>query len=187
MKLKKGSIEAKRFMAKIRAKKKSTKKAPVKKAKVKKAPAKKLGYSKDRLAIVKETSRILKKYKKSPDYHKKTALTQAQVDASFVLQNRNPSHYGLSGSVKHKDTKSHNVRISVMSGLNNSIVKNALSEITNLMSKINIYKRDIDVTKKIYPTLTPQLKKTAKINIKHFNSVIKQHKATITELKKIIK
>lgn len=47
MKLKKGSPEAKRFMAKIRAKKKSTKKAPakkalVKKAKVKKAPVKKI-------------------------------------------------------------------------------------------------------------------------------------------------
>ena len=64
MKLKKGSAEAKRFMASIRAKKKGAKKVSgVKKTATKKAPT------------------------------KKTAST-------------------------HKDTKSHNVRISVVSGLN---------------------------------------------------------------------
>lgn len=66
MKLKKGSAEAKRFMASIRAKKKGAKKTAVKKTAVKKAP-------------------------------KKTAVKKAST---------------------HKDTKSHNVKISVVSGLN---------------------------------------------------------------------
>ncbi len=65
MKLKKGSAEAKRFMASIRAKKKGAKKTAVKKTAVKKAP-------------------------------KKTAVKKAST---------------------HKDTKSHNVKISVVSGL----------------------------------------------------------------------
>ena len=69
MKLKKGSAEAKRYMASIRAKKKGAKKiSGVKKTATKKAPT------------------------------KKTAST-------------------------HKDTKSHNVRISVVSGLKNDVLK----------------------------------------------------------------
>ena len=71
MKLKKGSAEAKKFMASIRAKKKGPKKAAVKKAAVKKTPAK-----------------------------------------SY-----------------HKDTKSHNVKISVVSG---QISKGKLMLIDNL-------------------------------------------------------
>jgi hypothetical protein len=65
MKLKKGSAEAKRFMASIRAKKKGAKKTAVKKTAVKKAP-------------------------------KKVAVKKAST---------------------HKDTKSHNVKISVVSGV----------------------------------------------------------------------
>jgi len=71
MKLKKGSIEAKRYMAKIRAKKK---------------PVKKLGYSKDRLDIVKETTRQLKKIKQKVGYglHKKSTLTQSKIYTSNI-------------------------------------------------------------------------------------------------------
>jgi hypothetical protein len=68
MKLKKGSAEAKRYMASIRAKKKGPKKAAVKKVTVKKAPVKK-------------------------------TVKKAPVKSI------------------HKDTKSHNVKISVVSGI----------------------------------------------------------------------
>jgi sRNA-binding protein len=85
MKLKKGSAEAKRFMASIRAKKKGAKKVSgVKKTATKKAPT------------------------------KKTAST-------------------------HKDTKSHNVRISVVSGLKThkqlkkEIFANAIIEVKGLL------------------------------------------------------
>jgi len=71
MKLKKGSAEAKRFMASIRAKKKGAKKTAVKKTAVKKAP-------------------------------KKVAVKKAST---------------------HKDTKSHNVKISVVSGVNRNFRK----------------------------------------------------------------
>lgn len=97
MKLKKGSAEAKRFMASIRAKKKGAKKTAVKKTAVKKAPKK--------VAV-----------KKAP---KKTAVKKAYT---------------------HKDTKSHNVKISVMSGITE---EDLIDEINWTRRKINTFILDI--------------------------------------------
>jgi hypothetical protein len=93
MKLKKGSAEAKRFMASIRAKKKGAKKTAVKKTAVKKAP-------------------------------KKTAVKKAST---------------------HKDTKSHNVKISVMSGITE---KDLIDEINWTRKKINTFILDINKNNK---------------------------------------
>lgn len=92
MKLKKGSAEAKRYMAKIRAKKK---------------PVKKLGYSKNRLKVLKETTNQLKEYKNKDFYQgipAKERLLYAQIDASKKLLKRDPSNYGLSGSKKNRSS-----------------------------------------------------------------------------------
>ena len=84
MKLKKGSPEAKRFMAKIRSMKKATKKIGATKFVEKKEP--KNTKPKCTIQITRSSDGTFKKFK--------------QI-----------------GSV-HKDTKSHNVKISVVSGLN---------------------------------------------------------------------
>jgi hypothetical protein len=84
MKLKKGSKEAKEFMASIRAKKKGAKKTAVKKTAVKKAP-------------------------------KKTAVKKAST---------------------HKDTKSHNVNISVVSGNINTGRKKLIENLSFLYGKL---------------------------------------------------
>jgi hypothetical protein len=100
MKLKKGSIEAKRFMAKIRAKKKTAKKV-TKKPTVKK--------------------RVIKKRltKKSIGSVKKGYIPGGKVKRI--------------GST-HKDTASHNVKISVMSGVNE------LRQLENLEKELKNFK-----------------------------------------------
>ena len=110
MKLKKGSKEAKEYMASIRAKKKAPKK---------------LGYAPERLKIVKLTTKIAKDKYIKPGYNAKgraKAYTIAQKEASKILSRVN-------GVEKHTDTKSHNVRISVVSG---EISKGKISLIDNL-------------------------------------------------------
>jgi hypothetical protein len=116
MKLKKGSLEAKRFMAKIRAKKK-----PVKKIS---------GYIATTKNLFNKSKNIVKAiHSKAKDTAIKTKKNIALnvIDKTFdnVPQNQKKhlkasqelikNHY--LGSVKHKDIKSHNVKISVMSGI----------------------------------------------------------------------
>jgi hypothetical protein len=75
-KLKKGSAEAKRFMAKIRSMKgKTTAKKSVNKSKV--------GYKDDRLSILKKGTKYMKKYKEM-GYDRKDAIKNANLDASYV-------------------------------------------------------------------------------------------------------
>ena len=75
------------------------------------AKAKKVGYKSDRTNFLKLSTKLIPKYK-AKGYTRKEAVRNANIDAAFV-----------SGSVKkapvqkmHKDTKSHNVNISVVSG-----------------------------------------------------------------------
>jgi hypothetical protein len=82
------------------------KKKAVKKAVVKKAVAKKkIGYKSDRIAQLIKTTPIIRKYKEK-GYSRKDAIKNAMLDAGF-----------MSGTKTHKDTKSHNVNIRVMSGM----------------------------------------------------------------------
>jgi hypothetical protein len=111
---KKGSPEAKAYMAKLRAARGKTK------------PASKVGYKSDRLKILKVSSKLIKKYI-DQGYNRKEAIEMANNEASYTIQ----SGKNISGaktatkksmatkkpSSMHKDTKSHNVNIRVVSGV----------------------------------------------------------------------
>jgi len=133
MKLKKGSIEAKRFMAKIRAKKKSTKKAPVKKAKVKKAPVKKMSL--------------------------------------------------------HKDTASHNVKISVLSGLKKPTKAQDynIDKYINLQREVFELQKFITENKKTVKKLTGMPKKLKLMDINIAYHELNKAKMTVQSFKKFYK
>lgn len=103
MKLKKGSAEAKKFMASIRAKKKGAKKAT----------AKKLSGTKKIAGVKYPKPKLFKPTKKETSAAAKRLAKQSL----------------------HKDTKSHNVKISVVSGLKNDV----LSALNDTFKKIDRY------------------------------------------------
>jgi hypothetical protein len=151
------------------------KKKAVKKAVVKKAVAKKkIGYKSDRIAQLIKTTPIIRKYKEK-GYSRKDAIKNAMLDAGF-----------MSGTKTHKDTKSHNVRISVVSGLSGTehFVKqlNYLLDVKKkLESDYNIYK----IRLKQMP-----IKDWSPFNVKHYKrlpSMIKSVNTQIREAKKHIK
>jgi hypothetical protein len=113
MKLKKGSPEAKRFMAKIRAMKSGTKKKATKKA------TKKIGATK---FFENEIETKSSKPKRNISVTRRSDGTFKKFDDS-VLQARRlrkkalAKKQGRKISGLHKDTKSHNVKISVVSGI----------------------------------------------------------------------
>ena len=106
MKLKKGSAEAKRFMAKIRAMRSGTKKKPTKKKATKKIGA--------------------------------TKFFEARRLRAKLKAKKNKSK--ISGV--HKDTKSHNVKISVVSGDKN-VLLNLAKERDSLIYIIGNLEREI--------------------------------------------
>ena len=72
----------------------------------KKADSKnKIGYESDRIDQLKKTTPYIRKYKKE-GFSRKDAIKNAMLDAGY-----------MSGTKTHKDTKSHNVNIRVVSGI----------------------------------------------------------------------
>lgn len=133
MKLKKGSAEAKRFMAKIRAMKSGAKK---------KAP-KKIGATKffenNKETKSSKPKRNISVERRSDGTFKKfdDSVLQARRLKAKLKAKKNKSK--ISGV--HKDTKSHNVKISVMSG--NSLTptqKRLYVKILNEFEKTGFYK-----------------------------------------------
>lgn len=197
-KLIKGSKAAKEYMAKIRAKK---------------AP-KKIGYKKDRTKILKSTSDFMKNYL-DKGFNRKDAIKNAQIDAAYSQNKisgakeskqlkkelaakklRLPHGYEtikrtrvkkkLSGI--HKDTKSHNVKISVMSGINNPNYA-ILSDL-----KAFEYKRNQSINKENFFINNSKKFKTNtidnKLNKKYaleYKKLIKYYTLQINKLKKLIK
>ena len=132
----------------VGAKKKVAKKAVAKK---------KVGYKDDRISQLRKTTPIIRKYKQK-GFTRKDAIKNAMLDAGY-----------MSGTKTHKDTKSHNVRISVVSGIS----KDALEKIEYAHKQINFYTKNIEL-------LLPY-KKFA--NVK---KAIKANKENISSLKKFI-
>jgi hypothetical protein len=124
MKLKKGSIEAKNYMASIRAKKKTT--------------PKKLGSVK----ASKELKKTLKEKKLYMPHGYKTAKRKRAI-----------------GEV-HTDTKSHNVKIDIMSGVN-PYIETIKKGIVKIQKEIEIANKQLKEVK------TPLLKKSI-LNRKKF-------------------
>lgn len=222
MKLKKGSIEAKRYMAKIRAKKKPVKKTtlsgsslfdklkrstntakknvaysvidktlisanPKEKTQLKKAKKiiqnTNLGYSKDRLKIVKETTKEFNKLiKKNPTAKKNRAksLSIAQLNASIKLRKKYPyvdpySKKGNLGSINKNQPKIDRN-------------KSNIDYINYCLDRIRVYNNNIEFHKEnIKNTKDPYIKKRAKFEIKDTQMMIKELKQAITKTKKHIK
>jgi hypothetical protein len=155
MKLKKGSKEAKAFMAKIRAKRGTTKKVTARKKVVakKKVAPKKVGST----------------LKFSP---KETRLGATEKD----LKTRSKSY--------HKDTKSHNVKISVMSGINGIII----SDIKYKYDSLNKWNKVLDnLNNELKKTIDKGLKAAIKVDIYRVKNVIKDIKKDITSSQKKVK
>jgi hypothetical protein len=88
----------------------------------------------------------------------------------------------------HKDTASHNVRISVVSGYEKYSNKqiDELNHIYNLISNIEI-RRDRLKSAIKYKKYTPEQVKAAKVFIKKDTDLIRSYKKNATEIKKHIK
>ena len=172
MKLKKGSAAAKAYMAKIRAARGKTKpvakaktKAKAKKT-TKKIDPNKIGYKDDRTKILKKSSEYINAYLKK-GYNRKEAVAMANLEAAHVIQSNmyvrgikkvgaykkpvlfKPTKKQTAAAAQrlvketmHKDTKSHNVNIRVMSGNKNTDGLKKLSGVAPHKGKYFIvYKR----------------------------------------------
>lgn len=92
-----------------------------------------------------------------------------------------------SATTMHKDTKSHNVNIKVMSGVSDKLINSYKDN----LGKIRYYETTIDMFRKAIKehkqrNLTPQMVLNLKKDIKKFSSLIKELKTHARELKKHI-
>jgi hypothetical protein len=89
----------------------------------------------------------------------------------------------------HKDTKSHNVNIRVMSGIG-KVAKLTLEELDKAISRYYQYKEIVDNINKDFkekPNMPSYQKKDLRDTKKTFTSLMKEQKIHIAELKKHIK
>jgi hypothetical protein len=92
-----------------------------------------------------------------------------------------------SATTMHKDTKSHNVNIRVMSGVDNDLIK----QLNTYKGLIRYYTNNIEIFKEAIKKrkergLTPIMVSNLKKDIKKFQSLIKEYKIHLTQLKKHI-
>ena len=138
----------------------------------KKATKKSVGYKEDRIWQLKKATPYIRKYK-AKGYSRKDAIKQANIDSTF-----------MSGTKTHKDTKSHNVRISVMSGIN----KTTLSKIDWYLKHIASNEKMIEILKnRISTSKQKEFKIDARKSIVNLKKVNADYKKIITALKKHIK
>jgi hypothetical protein len=130
---KKGSPEAKAYMAKLRAAKGKTK------------PVSKVGYKSDRIQVLTRATPLIKKYM-DKGYTRKEAVNSANLDAAHIIQSNMYKMSGTKTKAKketsmHKDSKSHNVNIKVMSGTKkiSGVYENEVPTGKKMYAKINEY------------------------------------------------
>jgi len=92
-----------------------------------------------------------------------------------------------SATTMHKDTKSHNVNIRVMSGVDSDLIK----QLNTYKGLIRYYNNNIEIFKEAIKKrkergLTPMMVVNLKKDIKKFQSLIKEYKIHLTQLKKHI-
>jgi hypothetical protein len=112
----------------------------------KKLPAKKVGYRADRTTILTRATPLVKKYREK-GYTRPEAIKAANLD---VAQKMNSTLFGVKKEPisKHKDTKSHNVNIKVVSGVNGSEyfakqLNSLLADKKKLETDLMIYKQRV--------------------------------------------
>jgi len=173
-------------------KSKSTKKladiGKVKKSAPKKKAAKKIGYKSDRTEILSKATPFIKMYKNRGD-SRKEAIKKANKFASTLngIKKSAPKKKAATKKVtgSHKDTKSHNVNIRVMSGID----KLHLDSINKYKEVIKDVKNYEDAIKRIKDSLlgmTSPEKIRAKLIIKKMTQLKNELKIHSRELKKHI-
>jgi len=181
MKLKKGSIEAKRFMAKIRAMKSGTKKKATKKKATKKIGATKFfeaeletksSKPKRNISVTRNGNGTFKKFNDK--------ILEARRLRAKLRAKKNKSK--ISGI--HKDTKSHNVKINVMSGDKN-VLLNLAKERDSLIFVIGKIERNINYLRGDLKWIGKS--KSYEAEIKHKKYDIKRGLDDLKELKPQLK
>ena len=157
---------------------KTTKK--VKKAVTKKA-AKKIGYKKDRMDILFRATPLIRKYKAS-GYNREDAIKNATIDAGFMSGiKKKPVAKKKVAKSYHKDTKSHNVRINVLSG------SSQLSTLHHLIKEKEKAEQKLPVLKmQLKNAGDSESKKHYKFWINRYTKYLSGLKKQITEAKKHI-
>ena len=151
-------------------------KSPVGKKKVVKKAAKKVAKKK-----------AVGKYVKTVRKGKVTDVIYKRKKISGVKKKAVKKTATKKASSMHKDTKSHNVNIKVMSGVSDKLI----SSYKDNLGKIRYYETTIDMFKKAIKEhkkrgLTPIMVSNLKKDIKKFSSLIKELKTHAKELKKHI-
>jgi polyhydroxyalkanoate synthesis regulator phasin len=119
---------------------------------------KKIGYKSDRIDQLKKTTPYIRKYKKE-GFSRKDAIKNAMLDAGY-----------MSGTKTHKDTKSHNVNIRVMSGID-----------------VSSYLRELDAQIKNMNEWMEYIREIKRSNIPDKNKYIKVATKKIIDLKDYIR
>jgi hypothetical protein len=164
----------------------------------KKPAKKKIGYNKERLNIVKKATPYIKNYK-SKGYTKQESLKNGNLDAAYMgttkkkIIKKKATKKATPKSL-HKDTMSHNVKISVMSGTPRMYFINKQNELDKIKSLIkynneieqhlNSWKYRLKTDKS--QTFVKFQKKQVKESILKYTKLLKSNKKYLIELKKAI-
>lgn len=169
-----------------------------------KTPAKKVGYKSDRTNILRTATQYIKTYK-DKGYSRKEAIKNANLDAAFSIQgtakktakkvgstlklHKKEMRLGMPPKTKsktsngyHKDTKSHNVNIRVISGVEDT------KGVRDLMEKDIFY--TVETLNRIVNNL-PNLKNKNeiarhKLQIRAFKKMVEEKKKQLRALNKLI-
>jgi len=154
--------------------------APVKPlAKKKIAVKKSVGYKDDRIEQLRKATPYIRKYKEK-GFDRKEAIKNAMLDAGY-----------LRGTKTHKDTKSHNVNIRVVSGVSKSHKLKLLNIIDERLKSINQLEQNIEYVKDLMTRFDPYRTKSdilkMRKEIKEYKDYISLFKYDIRVMKKHIK
>jgi hypothetical protein len=137
----------------------------------------KVGYKSDRLNIVRTASTRMKDYL-NKGYSRRDALINANKDAANIYGTKKPTSI-------HKDTKSHNVNIRVVSGINMN--NDVLKRMQDTSLEIAAKQEYIEGLKKQLPSMEREDKIKYRRVISFYDTWVKELKAHLRELKKLVK
>lgn len=148
--------------------------------------AKKVGYRADRTTILTRATPLVKKYREK-GYTRPEAIKAANLN---VAQKMNSTLFGTKkASSMHKDTKSHNVNIRVVSGITGSEITDKIDRVIKYNQEIERYlASQIDRVKTDKSeTFIKFQKKNVLASIKAYKTLLAENKKYLTALKKLIK
>ena len=150
--------------------------------KKKKATKKSVGYKDDRIEQLRKATPYIRKYTEK-GFDRKEAIKNAMLDAGYLRGTKKTVKKSPARSM-HKDTKSHNVNIRVMSGTDGT--QQFVKQLNSLLAD----KKKLETDLNIYKQRKKENVKFSPFNALHFKrlpSMIKSVNTQIREAKKHIK